>query len=137
MEDDMKEWVAELNLKAGCEAIWLSAFRNSASFFEAGISLLCSNCWDKNYELTLQLHNSYAEVEFCNGHFGEVDRVTKIVIEKAKSISDKTRAYFILIKTHGAQKNINIAIKVSLAALDELGEPIQQSGIRSLLNRFP
>jgi len=133
MEDGMKEWVAELNLKAGREAISLSAFRNSASFFEAGISLLGSSCWDKNYKLSLQLHNFYAEVEFCNGHFDEVNRVTKIIIEQAKSFSDKTRAYLTFIKTLGAQRNLNNAAEVALAALGDLGEPIQHSDMGSLL----
>eukprot|EP00957_Ditylum_brightwellii_P055522 4207627-Ditylum_brightwellii.AAC.1 len=74
MNEGMKDLVADLNLKAGREAISLSASQNSALYFAAGISLLCNDCWRKNYELSLQLHSSYAEVEFCNGRFDEVGR---------------------------------------------------------------
>eukprot|EP00957_Ditylum_brightwellii_P211361 15366088-Ditylum_brightwellii.AAC.1 len=133
MDEGMKELVAGLNLKAGHEAISLSAFQNSALYFAAGISLLCNDCWNKSYDLSLKLYSSYAEVEFCNGHFDEVGRVTKIILQKAKSLQDRVRAYSTLIKTLGAQKQSRNAIEISLSVLGDLEEPVQYTSREDLV----
>uniref|UniRef100_A0A7S4VGD3 Protein kinase domain-containing protein n=1 Tax=Ditylum brightwellii TaxID=49249 RepID=A0A7S4VGD3_9STRA len=122
--EDLKETIAQLNLRAGKKAMALAAFQSSASFFEAGISLLDEYCWDKMYELSLQLYGSYADAQFCIGHFDEVGQVTAVIIKHAKPLWDGLNAYSTLIKALGSQNKLRAAIEITCNILGELGEHI-------------
>eukprot|EP00957_Ditylum_brightwellii_P173811 13232228-Ditylum_brightwellii.AAC.1 len=75
--------LAMLNLTAGEKAMSLATFLISASYLKAGIGMLCEGHWEKYYDLSLQLHNLYAEAEYCNGCFYEVGHITGVVIKRA------------------------------------------------------
>eukprot|EP00957_Ditylum_brightwellii_P082018 6236739-Ditylum_brightwellii.AAC.1 len=118
---DQKVFLAKLNLRAGGKAMSLSAFSSCAYYFSTGIKLLSREHWETNYELSLHLHNYYAEAEYCNGNFSQVREVTKTVLEMSTTFHDQLRAHFVLIKTLSAENRLHEAIKTGISVLTHLG----------------
>eukprot|EP00957_Ditylum_brightwellii_P085919 6536531-Ditylum_brightwellii.AAC.1 len=126
--ENQKIQLAKLNLRAGVKAVSLSTFSSCASYFGNGIKLLSTAHWETNYELSLHLHNYYAEAEYCKGNFSKVRDVINTVFDKSKSFYDRSRAYFVLIKVLCAEKKLREALDIGIKVLTFLGE--------SLLFRF-
>eukprot|EP00957_Ditylum_brightwellii_P211760 15366569-Ditylum_brightwellii.AAC.1 len=120
--DDQKSFLAKLNLRAGEKAMSLSTMSSCASYFSTGIKLLGRDHWENDYELSLHLHNYYAEAEHCNGNFDRVREVTTTVLANAKIFYDQLRAYFVLIKTLGAENKVHEAVEMGMKMLAYCGK---------------
>ena len=64
--------VLKLNLMSGQKAKESSAFRHAVEYFGTAIELLPSDRWNEEYELSLALFNSTADVAYCLGDFSLV-----------------------------------------------------------------
>jgi len=113
--------LAKLNLKAGKKAMSEATFLRSASYFEAGVGVLCDGHWEDYYDLSLELHSLLAETQYCNGCFEIVGKIATIVLNNAKSLEDKLPIYIYLIKSLGAQNKHQSAIEIGITAVHELG----------------
>eukprot|EP00957_Ditylum_brightwellii_P039824 3015307-Ditylum_brightwellii.AAC.1 len=104
VEDRRRTALAKLNLRAGKKAMSEATFLRSASYFEAGIGMLCGDHWEEYYDLSLRLHSLFAEVQYCNGCFEIVGEITTIVLNHAKTLEDKLPIYNTLLRSLGSQQ---------------------------------
>ncbi len=75
-----REALAKLNLAAGCKARNSTAYTAARVYLQIGIDLLTANCWQSQYELTLNLYVAAAEAAYLNADFDgmETDGSTSV-----------------------------------------------------------
>ncbi|MBE9164366.1 MULTISPECIES: AAA family ATPase [Microcoleaceae] len=115
-----REALAQLNLKAGQKARNSTAYAAAKVYLQIGIDLLTANCWQSQYELTLNLYVTATEVAYLNADFEGMEQIAAEMLEKAQTILDKVKTYENLIIAHTAQGQIK-AIAVAREALKQLG----------------
>ncbi|MEG5064019.1 AAA family ATPase [Microcoleus sp. B3-A4] len=116
-----REALALLNLKAGQKARNSTAYAAATAYLQTGIELLRPNCWQSQYQLTLNLYVAAAETAYLNADLERMEHKTALVLQKAKTILDKIKIYEIQIATHAAQSQMLEAIAVGRNALGQLG----------------
>ncbi|MBW9269271.1 MAG: PAS domain S-box protein [Candidatus Thiodiazotropha sp. (ex. Lucinisca nassula)] len=113
--------IAELNLRAGQKAKTSIAYKAAANYYKLGINLLAGDCWQSQYQLTLPLFETAAEVLALDGKFEEAHDFTEQVLQHASSILDKVRAYETVLQAYISQGELLKAIETALPVLDQLG----------------
>ncbi|MEG4962189.1 MULTISPECIES: AAA family ATPase [unclassified Microcoleus] len=116
-----REALAQLNLKAGVKARKSTAYAAARIYLQIGIDLLTSKCWVYQYELTLNLYVSSAEVVYLNHDFDGMEQMATLVLQSAQTILDKVKIYEILIVAQTAQGKMLEAIALGRDALLQLG----------------
>jgi predicted ATPase/signal transduction histidine kinase len=115
-----REELARLNLVAGKKARNATAYNASKVYLQTGIALLTQNCWEIQYELTLNLYVAATESAYFNGEFEDMEQKAEQVLQSAKIILDKVKIYEIKISALTAQSQMLEAISVGKNALAEL-----------------
>ncbi|MDB9511618.1 AAA family ATPase, partial [Kamptonema animale CS-326] len=115
------ETLAQLNLQAGVKARNSTAYAAARVYLQTGIELLTANCWQHQYELTLNLYVASTEVAYLNGDFEEMEQMAALVLRSAQTILDRVKIYQIQISALTAQSQMLEAISVGKNALVELG----------------
>ncbi|AFY36421.1 ATP-binding sensor histidine kinase [Calothrix sp. PCC 7507] len=116
-----REALAQLNLKAGGKARSSTAYTAARLYLQTGIELLEVDCWQHQYELTLNLYVAVAEASYLNGDFAGMELFATSVLQQAQTILDKVKIYEIQIVALVAQSQILAAIAVGREALAQLG----------------
>ncbi|MBD2450634.1 AAA family ATPase [Nostoc sp. FACHB-152] len=116
-----RESLAQLNLAAGKKAKNSTAYAAARAYFQAGIELLIANCWQEQYELTLNLYVAAAEAAYLNADFDGMEQIAQEVLHSAQSALDKVKIYEIQIAAQTAQTRHLAAIAVGRDALSQLG----------------
>ncbi|MEG5136808.1 MULTISPECIES: AAA family ATPase [unclassified Microcoleus] len=116
-----REALAQLNLEAGRKAINSTAYAAARVYLQTGIELLTANCWQSQYELTLNLYVASAETAYLNADFDGMEEMAALVLEKAQTILDKVKIYEISIAAQTAQGKLLEAIAVGRDVLGQLG----------------
>ncbi|MEG4987000.1 AAA family ATPase [Microcoleus sp. BR0-C5] len=116
-----REALAQLNLKAAQKARSSTAYAATRVYVQTGIELLTANCWQTQYELTLNLYVAATEAAYLNADFDSMEQMAELVLQKAQSILDKVKIYQISIIAQTAQGKILEAIAVGRNALGQLG----------------
>lgn len=116
-----RQALATLNLAAGRKARNSTAYPAARSFVQTGIDILTANCWQSQYELTLNLYVAAAEVAYLNADFDEMEQKAAQVLQSAQTILDKVKIYEIQIAALTAQSQMREAISVGQKALTQLG----------------
>ncbi len=119
-EVEQKELVY-LNLKAGKKAKAASAYQAAAQHFQRGIDLLGLSSWQKDYELTLELHTEAIEVAYLNTDFKQLKELAQIVQNQTKTLLDSIRVYEVEIQAYTAQHQPMQAVDLGLEVLRSLG----------------
>lgn len=114
--------MANLCLSAGKKAVKASSFRPAAAYFSFGIGLLCRDCWKDEYEMSLDLHSSNAEVLYVLPDFERMDVMIQEVFSNSRNFNDQLRAWYVRVLSLGAQDRAVDAIKDGLHVLSELEE---------------
>jgi len=115
--------IAKLCLKAGQKASKIPAFLPACVYLKAGISLLDDDDWtNSNRSVCLDLFNSCAETEYILADFVGMKTHLECVLERARTLKEKLRAYYCLVQSLGAQGKSNEAINTGILVLNELGE---------------
>ncbi|KAG7349497.1 serine/threonine kinase [Nitzschia inconspicua] len=124
-----KNDVAALCLRAGELAICVSCFQTASEYLLLGVSMLGENCWNEEYDLTLELYNTAAEVEYCVGNFDNVEKLASEIFAKTRHFPDTLRAHSIHVYSLGSRGHMLKAIERGLNVLEKLGErfPTKQS----------
>ncbi|AVH62114.1 trifunctional serine/threonine-protein kinase/ATP-binding protein/sensor histidine kinase [Nostoc sp. 'Peltigera membranacea cyanobiont' N6] len=113
--------LAQLNFKAGSKARSSTAYTAAKVYLQTGIDLLEVDCWQHQYELTLNLYVTAAEVAYLNGNFEGMEQLAALVLQQAETILDKVKIYKIQIVALVAQSQMLEAIAVGTEALAQLG----------------
>ncbi|MBD2042341.1 ATP-binding sensor histidine kinase [Microcoleus sp. FACHB-672] len=116
-----REALAQLNIKAGGKARDSTAYAAGMLYLQTGIDLLTANCWQSQYELTLNLYVAAAEAAYLNGDFDSMEQIAALVLQKAQTILDKVKIYEIQIAAQTAQSKTLEAIAIARDALGQLG----------------
>ncbi|MHC5594742.1 MAG: trifunctional serine/threonine-protein kinase/ATP-binding protein/sensor histidine kinase [Nostoc sp.] len=130
-----QEALAQLNLSAGRKARNATAYNTSKVYLQIGIDLLTSNCWQRQYELTLNLYVAATESAYLNGEFEEMEQKATQVLQSAQTILDKVKIYEIQISALTAQSRMLEAIAVGQNALVQLGIEFSLKPDEALTNK--
>ncbi|MEG4571434.1 AAA family ATPase [Microcoleus sp. N3A4] len=120
-QPQQREALAQLNLKAGQKARNSTAYNAARVYLQTGIEILTANCWQDQYELTLNLHVAATEAAYLNADFDGMEKIAALVLQEAQTILDKIKIYQIQIVAQTAQSKILEAIAVGRDALFQLG----------------
>jgi diguanylate cyclase (GGDEF)-like protein len=120
-EKSEREQVAELNLIAGCKAKDATAYTAAFDYFSTGLKLLAADCWQKQYELTLDLYVGAASTAYLCGNFDSMTRLITQVLQHGRSLLDKVRVYEVKIQGYLAQGKPLAAVETALEVSRYLG----------------
>ena len=123
-DQNEKDGFALLCLRAGERAMTSAAFSLAADYLSQGIGLLSERHWRDQYQLSLDLFNTAAEVAYCNGNFDTVDVLLGAIFSNALSFDDMLWAHSTKIYSLGARNEAAKAIDEGLVVLEKLGERI-------------
>ena len=121
-----KDRLANLNLAAGRKAKLSTAYVAAAVYFEAGIDNLPSDCWTKQYSITLSLYESAAEAAYLKGDFAQMAIRLESVFKDALALLDTIKAHEIKIQAYIAQNKLADAVNWALGVLESLGVYLPQ-----------
>ena len=113
--------LVELNLAAGKRAKAAAVFSNAWRYLKTGLDLLEDDCWEANYNLTLDLHTQTAEVAFLCSDTVEMENVARIALRQARSPLDQAPIYEVKIMALTAQNRWAEASQSALEILKKLG----------------
>ncbi|MHC5725093.1 MAG: ATP-binding protein, partial [Nostoc sp.] len=116
-----REALAKLNLKAGGKARSSTAYTAARIYLQTGIDLLEVDCWLLQYDLTLNLYVAASEASYLNGDFQGMRQMSALVLQNAQTILDKVKIYEIQIIALTGQGQMLEAIAVGREALAQLG----------------
>ena len=116
-----RQALAQLNLKAGTKARSASAYAAARVYLQSGLELLQPDCWETQYQLTLNLYVAAAEASYLNSDFEGMEQLAAFVLQRAQTIFDKVKIYEIQIAAHTARNQTLQAIAVGTEALKQLG----------------
>ncbi|OKH41240.1 serine/threonine protein kinase [Calothrix sp. HK-06] len=116
-----KEDLAQLNLAAGQKARNSTAYSAARTFVQTGLELLTANCWESQYELTLNLHVLATETAYLNGDLEGMEKMALKVLQEAQMVLDKVKVYEIQIGAQTLQSNVLEAVTIGRKALGQLG----------------
>ena len=121
LNEQEKEELVSLNLKAGLKAKASAAYESAADFFKHAIEILPENSWDTNYELSLSLYTELSEAEFSAAHFSGAENLFDIILTNAKSLYDKIRVHMLKIDYYTGRTLYAEAIETGRDILKQLG----------------
>ncbi|MEG4577356.1 AAA family ATPase [Microcoleus sp. N3A4] len=130
-----REALAQLNLKAGQKARNSTAYAAAKVYLQIGIDLLTANCWETQYELTLNLYVTATEVAYLNADFEGMEQIAAEVFQEARTILDKVKTYEILIIAQVAQTQGLKALEIARDALAQLGVELPTEADRVKIDR--
>ncbi|WP_204103748.1 MULTISPECIES: ATP-binding sensor histidine kinase [Spirulina sp. CCY15215] len=121
IQEPERETLAKLNLKAGQKARNSTAYTAAKIYLQIGIELLAENCWQNQYELTLNLYVAAAEVAYLNADLDNMEQMAALVLQEAQTILDKVKIYQIKIIAQIAKGKMLEGLAVARDALLLLG----------------
>ncbi|MEG5174552.1 AAA family ATPase [Microcoleus sp. B3-D7] len=130
-----REVLAQFNLRAGRKARNSTAYVAANIYLQTGIELLRANCWQSQYELTLNLYIAAAEVAYLNADLDGMEQMAAQVLQKAQTILDKVKIYEIQIAAQTAQNKMLEAIAVGRDALRLLGIDLPSEPDEALISK--
>jgi predicted ATPase/signal transduction histidine kinase len=117
---------ALLNLIAGQKAKASIAYSAAVYYLTLGLNLLAANSWENHYNLTLKLYEEAAEAEYLNGNFAQMEKLSELVIQSAKTLLDQVKVYEVKIQAAIAQNQLQSALNIGQEVLKLLGLELPQ-----------
>jgi predicted ATPase len=88
--------LAELNMRAGKQAMDGCDHKTAYSFLQAALSLLPSNHWERHYDVSLRLHFLVACAANSNLNDDEAELILNKILENTRCIEDMLPSYLLL-----------------------------------------
>lgn len=120
-EDEEKECIAKLNLRAGKRAKDAAAYQSAVNYLTSGIDTAPEGSWSADYDTTYALHMNLAECEYANGHYEAVHKICETVVENAGSNADRAPAYRLRSQIYATTMDGVKGIEVGLACVRLFG----------------
>ncbi|ABA23600.1 Serine/Threonine protein kinase and Signal Transduction Histidine Kinase (STHK) with GAF sensor [Trichormus variabilis ATCC 29413] len=118
---------AQLNLQAGYKAKDSTAYNAALHYFDKGMQFLPTDSWDKNYNLTLLIYESAAEVALLSCDFKQMDTLIQIVLKNTNDLLEQVKVYEIKLQAYQVQNQQLQAIKIGREILQKLGVILPES----------
>jgi PAS domain S-box-containing protein len=120
-EQTERDELAQLNLMAGRKARAATAYQAAREYATVGLQLLGADAWQRQYDMTLCLHDLAAEVVFLMGDFEQMDHLIEAVIHHGKTSLDQIQVYQVRIQALVSRNQFVEAIAISQSVLRMLG----------------
>ena len=121
-----RDELARLNLIAGKKAKASAAYEPAFNYLQVGMGLVGEDGWQRKYDLTLELYKEAAEAANLNADFEQMERLTEVVLRRARTLLDKVKVYEVQIQAHLAQNRMAEGVKAGLGVLKQLGVRLPQ-----------
>ncbi|MEG5034494.1 AAA family ATPase [Microcoleus sp. AT3-D2] len=116
-----RQALAELNLVAGRKAKTSNAYAAATVYLQTAMELLTTDCWQNQYELTLNIYIATAEAEYLNLNFEKSLKLAELALTAVKSLLEKVRIYELKMQIHIAQQiEMIAAVDIGLEVLEKL-----------------
>ncbi len=116
-----RQRIVDLNFNAGKKARKSTAYAAANLYFHTGIELLDDNCWETQYQLTLDLHVAAAEAAYLEGNLERMEEISMLVLRSARTILETVSIYRIQIAALTANGRGEEAISRGAIVLSQLG----------------
>jgi len=113
--------LAHLNLTACRKARAATAYQAAREYAAIGLNLLGESAWQRQYEMTLNLHDIAAEVASLCGEFDQMNQWIDTVIHHTRTPLERVSVYIVKIQALTSQNKFLEAIAIGLLILKELG----------------
>lgn len=114
VEQAEKNEIAELNLMAGQKAKVSTEYQSALNYFEVAIRLLESTSWVNQYDLTLKIYESAADVSYLCRDFERMNQLAEVIQINAKTIIDQVKVHDIKIKSCQVQGKLLEGLETGL-----------------------
>jgi len=108
---------AELNLLASDMVCALAAYKSASHYLSICIQLLPENCWQEQYDLSIEIYISAAEVALVNGDLRGAEALVMVAEEYAFSMLEKVRIMKISMDIYLIQNKTTRVIELGIAAI--------------------
>ena len=122
-----RDELAQLNLTACRKARAATAYQAAREYAAIGLNLLAESAWQRQYEMTLNLHDIAAEVASLCGEFDQMNEWIDTVIHHTRTPLERVNVYLVKIKALSSQNKFFEAIAIGLLSLKELGVELPDS----------
>ncbi|MBD2009503.1 trifunctional serine/threonine-protein kinase/ATP-binding protein/sensor histidine kinase [Microcoleus vaginatus ZQ-A3] len=119
--------LAQLNLTACRKARAATAYQAARQYAAIGLNLLGESAWQRQYEMTLNLHDIAAEVASLCGDFDQMNQWIDTVIHHTRTPLERVSVYIVKIQALSSQNKFLEAIAIGLLSLKELGVELPDS----------
>ncbi|MBD1813869.1 trifunctional serine/threonine-protein kinase/ATP-binding protein/sensor histidine kinase [Microcoleus vaginatus DQ-U2] len=119
--------LAQLNLTACRKARAATAYQAARQYAAIGLNLLGESAWQRQYEMTLNLHDIAAEVASLCGEFDQMNQWIDTVIHHTRTPLERVSVYIVKIQALSSQNKFLEAIAIGLLSLKELGVELPDS----------
>lgn len=120
---DERDDFARLFLRASREVAKTGAFLAGLEYIDLGIGLLSVRNWRDQYELSLDLYSTGAELGYCTGSMEKLDEFTAAVSANAWNTEDMMRVKMAQVVSFSGRGFVNDGIAICLDLLKALKEP--------------
>ncbi len=128
-----KDQLIQLNLTAGLKAKAATAYAASSHYLFTAITLLPETCWERSYNLTLQLYQAAAESHYLNAQFEMSDQLIHVALAQVTSVLDQAKLYNLLVVQWSNLSDYERAVHIGLQALRLLGIEVEVDTIATEL----
>jgi len=112
-----KSRLCQLNYEAGQKAKNSSAYEEALHYFQAAVSLLAKDEWEKDFSFAFQVSLARAEAEYLNLHVNEADQLFDGLMTRARSKLEKGYVFERKLSLAVALGKYKEALKLAHAAL--------------------
>ncbi len=133
-----REELAHLNKQAGAKARVSAAYDVAMTYLDTGLQLLPPQCWQNQYELSLELHQLAAEVTYLSGNHDQLKKLLAIGLQQTHHLLDRAKFYEIQILALAAQNQARAAVEYACNVLPNFGVRLPQkpSKLQTMLGFF-
>jgi len=121
-DQSQKLLAAKTFLRAGKQAELVAAFPLAVQYITCAIQLIKPVYWKQEYDLSLKLTNTLAEISFNIKDFGIMQESVHQIGRQAKTVLDKIPSVSLLMKSYYSQKKYKEAFDLGKTTLKQLGE---------------
>ena len=121
ISEEQKLELARLNLLAGGRARASAAYRPALDYLGLSLELMGKDAWERQYDLTLALHQEATGAAYLCGDYEQMDRLADSVIDNARNVLDTVKVYEIKIFAAQSRNLYLQAVEIGLLILERLG----------------
>lgn len=133
--------LAELNLLAGRKARASIAYDSARNYLQMGLSLLPDDSWQRQYQLTYDLHWAHSEAAYLQADFAAAEQEFTLMLTHAQTVIEKAQVYILWNDFHLTQGNYETCLDITREglmlfeiALPTLDQPIDLGSELAQLN---
>ncbi|MEA5571388.1 AAA family ATPase [Calothrix sp. UHCC 0171] len=121
VEQAQLDELAQLNLTACRKARAATAYQAAREYAKFGLQILGKEAWQRQYQITLVLHELAAEIASLLGDLPQMNQLIEAVIDHAQTPLDTVQVYQVKIQSLTSQNQLLEAIATGKFILQKLG----------------